>query len=88
MHKKLRRHWHQGPDTTISQNPGGGGGIKEPSPGAAPMGRLSRRQVVARAVDQVHPDAHPESMLGLLTPALTCARRCVHVRDHFPVRGF
>ena len=28
---------------------------------------------VARALDQVHPDAHSESMLGLPTPALTCA---------------
>ena len=27
--------------------------------------RLSRRRAVARAVDQVHPDAHSESMLGL-----------------------
>ena len=27
-------------------------------------GRLSRRRAVARAVDQVHPDAHPESMRG------------------------
>ena len=35
--------------------------------------RLSQRQAVARAVDQVHPDAHSESMPGLPTPALTCA---------------
>ena len=36
-----------------------------------PQGRLSRRRAVARAVDQVHPDAHSESMLGLPTPPLT-----------------
>ena len=46
-------------------------------------GRLSQRQAVARAVDQVHPDAHSESVLGLQTPALTCARQCVHLQDHF-----
>ena len=28
----------------------------------------------SRAVDQVHPDAHSKSMLGLPTPTLTCAR--------------
>ena len=38
------------------------------------LGRLSQRRAVARAVDQVHPDAHSESMPGLPTPALTCAR--------------
>ena len=43
---------------------------------------------VARAVDQVHPDAHSESMLGLPTPALTCARWGVHLQDNFPDRGF
>ena len=43
---------------------------------------------VARAVDQVHPDAHSESMRGLRTPALTCARWRVHWQDHFPDRGF
>ena len=53
-----------------------------------PRGRLSRRRAVARAVDQVHPDAHSESMLGLPTPALTCARRWVHLQDNFPDRGF
>ena len=37
-------------------------------------GRLSRRRAVARAVDQVHPDAHSESMPGLHTLALSCAR--------------
>ena len=37
-------------------------------------GRLSRRRAVARAVHQVHPDVHSESMLRLATPALTCAR--------------
>ena len=51
-------------------------------------GRLSQRRAVARAVDQVHPDAHSESMLGLPTPALTWARWCVHLQDHFPDRGF
>ena len=30
-----------------------------------------RDGAVARAVDQVHPDAYSESMLGLPTPALT-----------------
>ena len=39
-------------------------------------GRLSQRQAVARAFDQVHPDAHSEPMLGLPTPALTCAPVC------------
>ena len=34
-------------------------------------------RAVARAVDQVHPDAHSESMLGLPTPALTCAGVCI-----------
>ena len=29
---------------------------------------------VARAIDQVHPDAHSESVPGLPAPALTCAR--------------
>ena len=43
-------------------------------------GRLSQRRAVARAVDQVHPDAH--SMRGLPTPALTCERRCVHLQDN------
>ena len=43
---------------------------------------------VARAVDQGHPDAHSESVLNLLTPGLTCARRCVHLQDPFPNRGF
>ena len=28
------------------------------------QGQLSRRRAVARAVDQVHPDAHSESMRG------------------------
>ena len=37
-------------------------------------GRPSRRRAVARAVEQMHPDAHPESMRSLPTPALTCAR--------------
>ena len=50
--------------------------------------RPSRRRAVARAVDQVHPDAHSESMLGLPTPALTYARQCVHLQDNFPDRGF
>ena len=27
-------------------------------------------------------------MLGLPTPALTCAHGCVHLRDNFPARGF
>ena len=36
-------------------------------------GWLSQRRAVARAVDQVHPDARSQSMLGLPTPALTCA---------------
>ena len=49
---------------------------------------LSRRRAVARAVDQVHPDAHSESMLGLLTPALTCARWGVHLQDNFLDKGF
>ena len=39
-------------------------------------------------VDQVHPDAHSESMLGLPTPALTCARWGVHLQNNFPDRGF
>ena len=47
-----------------------------------------QRRAVACAVDQVHPDAHSESMLGLPTPAPTCARWCVHLQDHFPDRGF
>ena len=51
-------------------------------------GRLSQRRGVARAVDQVHPDAHSESMLGLPAPALTCTRGCVHQQDNFPERGF
>ena len=34
-------------------------------------GRLSRRRAVARAVDQVHLDAHSESILGLPTAALS-----------------
>ena len=51
-----------------------------------PGGRLSRRRAVARAVDQVHPDAHLESVLGLPTPALT--RWGVHLQDNFPDRGF
>ena len=42
---------------------------------------------VARAVDQGHPDAHSESMQGLPTPALTCARWGVHLQDDFPDRG-
>ena len=51
-------------------------------------GRPSRRRAVARVVDQVHPDAHSESMLGLPTPALTCVRGCVHLQEHFPNKGF
>ena len=51
-------------------------------------GWLSWRPAVACAVDQVHPDAHSESMLGLPTPALTCARWDVHLEDDFPDRGF
>ena len=51
-------------------------------------GWLSPRRAFARAVDQVHPDAHSESMLGLTTPALTCARWGVHLQDNFPDRGF
>ena len=50
-------------------------------------GWLSQRQAVVCAVDQVHPDAHYESMLGLRTPALTCAR-CVHLCINFPDMGF
>ena len=50
--------------------------------------RLSQRRAVARAVDQVHPDARFESMLGLPTPALLVARWCVHLQDHIPDRGF
>ena len=42
---------------------------------------------VARAIDRVHPDAHSESMSGLPTPALTCARWGVHLQDNFPDRG-
>ena len=49
---------------------------------------LSQRRAVARAIDQVHPDVHYESMRGLLTPALTCARWGVHLQDNFPDRGF
>ena len=45
----------------------------------------SHRWAVARAVDQVHPDAHSESVLGLPTPALTCVRWCVVLQDQ--VRG-
>ena len=52
------------------------------------QGRPSRRRAVARAVDQVHPDAPFESMPGLPTPALTCARWIVHLQDNFPDRGF
>ena len=52
------------------------------------QGRLSQRRTVARAVDQVHPDAHSESVLGLPTPALTCVHWCVHLQDNFPDRGF
>ena len=51
-------------------------------------GRLSQRRAVARAVDQMHPDAHSESMLGLPTPALTCTHWGVHLQDNFPYRGF
>ena len=29
-----------------------------------------------------------QSMLGLPTPALSCARWCVHLQDNFPDRGF
>ena len=43
---------------------------------------------VARAGDQVHPDAPSESMWGLPTPALTCAHWDVHLQDNFPDRGF
>ena len=32
------------------------------------------------------PDAHSEYMLGLPTPALTCARWGVHLQDNFPDR--
>ena len=49
--------------------------------------RLSQRRAVAHAVDQVHPGAHSESMLGLPTPALTCARWGMHLQDNFPDRG-
>ena len=52
------------------------------------QGWLSRRRAVARAVDQVHRDAHSEFMQGLPTPALTCALWGVHLQDHFPDRGF
>ena len=45
------------------------------------------RRAVARAVDQVHPDAHSEFMLGLPTPALTCAPGCVHLQDKFTDNG-
>ena len=45
----------------------------------------SRRRAVACAVGQVHPGAHSESMLGLPTPALTCAPWGVHL--HTPGRG-
>ena len=64
---------------------------------AKPLGDLScvttprsavLRQAAARGVDQVHPDAHSESMLGLPAPALTCARWCVHLQDTFPDKGF
>ena len=51
-------------------------------------GRPSRRRAVARAVDQVHPDAHSESMPGLPTPTLTCVRWGVQQQDNFPDRGF
>ena len=44
------------------------------------QGWLPRRRAVARAVDQVHPDAHSESMLSLPIPALTCARWGVHLQ--------
>ena len=50
-------------------------------------GWLSQRRAAARAVDQLHPDAQSESMLDLLSPALTCERWCVHVQDIFPDRG-
>ena len=46
-----------------------------------------RNRAVARAVDQGHPDAHPEPMLCLPTPALNCARRCVCLQGHLPDWG-
>ena len=51
----------------------GGGGVPPPPPpplGSGP-GQGQPPWAVARAADQVHPDAHSESMLGLPTPALT-----------------
>ena len=52
------------------------------------VGRPGRPRDGAVARRQVHPDAHSESMPGLPTPALTCARWGVQLRDDFPDRGF
>ena len=53
-----------------------------------PGGWLSQRWAVARTADQVHADAHSESMPGLPTSALTCARRCAACRILFPTGAF
>ena len=42
---------------------------------------------VGRAVDQVHPDAHSESMRGFADSSTDCARWGVHLQDNFPDRG-
>ena len=55
-------------------------------PLAAPIGlsplhiltRCGSERVLVVLTEQVHPDAYSKSMLGLLTPALTCVRWCVH----------
>ena len=52
-----------------------------------PGGRLSRRRAVARAIDPVHPDAPSESMRGFADSSIDL-RRCVHLQDKFPDRGF
>ena len=51
------------------------------------VGRPGDR-AVARAGDHVHLDSNSKSMLGLPTPALTCARWGVHLQDNFLDRGF
>ena len=38
--------------------------------------RPSQRRAVVRAVDQVHPDAHSESMRGFADATHSCALRC------------
>ena len=44
---------------------------------------------VARAVDQVHPDAHSESVRGFADSSTDlCAPVCVCLQDRFPDRGF